>query len=484
MGLKGLAALLLSFVVVFAGQASSVAAGSPTTVADDASRAESAYNGMQHRFYVSTAALYRPAYPRDAGQFPFSFHWPFSQAMAATIDMYAYSDKYADDMAARLGGLAVYWDKGARPPGYDAYVRRPYGDGGDMYYDDNAWSGLDLERIYHMTGSTSALSQAEKAFAFGWSGWDSKAVCSGSAGSGGIYWKQQTPSEPNHDRNTVSTAPNIELALRLYQDTGKRWYLDRAVQMYDWMDSYLRDSKDGLYWDHVGPGANGESRIEKSKSTYNQGTMLGATVILYQVTGQRSYLDRARSIARAALSLYGCANGCTAESAINHDGPAFNAVFFRNLLLLSAVDRSNPSYRRAMQSYADLIWNNTALRKTKGSETLFYFQRDHVALLDQAAMVEIYAQLAWDDGKLNQDALPATAAREPTLLSASDRSYSPWSCSGCDALILADKHTRLSPDWIGRCTLAGAMPTNARQRRASTIRDTRWLEQTVWASFA
>ena len=39
--------------------------------------------------------------------------------------------------------------------------------------------------------------------------------------------------------------------------------------------------------------------------TYNQGTVVGAEVQLWQLTGDRAHLDRARRTAAAALNRYG-----------------------------------------------------------------------------------------------------------------------------------------------------------------------------------
>ena len=72
--------------------------------------------------------------------------------------------------------------------------------------------------------------------------------------------------------------------------------------------------------------------------------------------------------------------------------PAFNAIFFKHLLLLAA-ERDDPRYRRALQAYADQAWD-TARDPTTN---LFHFRPDRpVTLLDQAAAVQLYALLAWD----------------------------------------------------------------------------------------
>jgi hypothetical protein len=70
--------------------------------------------------------------------------------------------------------------------------------------------------------------------------------------------------------------------------------------------------------------------------------------------------------------------------------PAFNAIFFKNLLLLDQV-RPKLAYRQAMQTYADAVWN----RVRDPNTGLFVFTPNQPAmLLENAAMVQIYATLA------------------------------------------------------------------------------------------
>jgi len=409
---RGLGAALLALALMLgAGTLPATAAGTSPS-ATDADRARSAYAGMQNHFYLPQAALYRGNYPPQPNDRTYSYHWPFSQAMAATLDVAALSGTDQSAVSARLTGLAAYWNGGAGLPAYDSYVVAD--GGGDRFYDDNAWSGLDLLRVYQATGSADALNRAEQVFTYARSGWATTQVCSGSAGTGGIFWRQQPANPPLLDRNTVSTAPNAELGLALYLATkntdpnAATTYLKPSSQMYDWVNSHLRDPADGLYWDHVYVATDGSCAVEQTKWSYNQGTMIGAGLLLYEATGQLAYLTYAEQTAAAALTRYGfdpVTSSFAGTGAIFGQGSPFNAIFFRNLLLLALVDTANGSYRRAMQAYADAVWDNTAVRQTEQTGTLFYFPGDgnptsgpplsYVDLTRQAAMVEIYAGLAY-----------------------------------------------------------------------------------------
>ncbi len=83
----------------------------------------------------------------------------------------------------------------------------------------------------------------------------------------------------NGDRNTVTDATGAELGAQLYLTTGNAADLQWAISMYNWVRGCLLNS-DGLYGDHI----DGSGQIDPTEWTYNQGTMIGAGVMLYQAT--------------------------------------------------------------------------------------------------------------------------------------------------------------------------------------------------------
>lgn len=345
---------------------------------DDVRRAVDAYDSMRKHFGA------RGGFHERAGRFlggPPAFEWPYTQALAATLDLAGLPDvgeQYRDAAREAVAGLDAYWD--ARPasgaPGYRSSIEP----GGEKYYDDNAWAGLDFLRAYRLTGDAALLDRARAVFVFVQTGWDAD-----SCRPGGVYWKQQVPGETNHDRNTVSTAPNAELALRLYEVTGERSYLDWAARMYAWVDANLRDA-DGLCWDHL----DAACAIERTKWSYNQGAMIGAGALLSDATGDETSLVRAEDTARAALARF------DTEGYRRH-GAAFNAIFFRNLLFLHARTADadlRAATLEAMHGYADEIWDDPEVHQRRTH--LFAVGGGPAELLDHAGMVQIYACLAWD----------------------------------------------------------------------------------------
>lgn len=72
----------------------------------------------------------------------------------------------------------------------------------------------------------------------------------------------------------------------------------------------------------------------------------------------------------------------------------FNSIWFKNLLLLESVT-GGTRYREAMEDYAEHQW-----REVRDPATgLFPVHGGTTELLDQAAMVQIYATLAWPRGQ-------------------------------------------------------------------------------------
>jgi hypothetical protein len=348
----------------------------------DAARALLAFEAMQHSFYIPGSGLY-------AGE-PFSYLWPFSQALAATVTMSRVNGvsripglpgALSHELSARLVGLRSYLDidNSGAPEGtftsslaaFDGTVAPPTGPGGAKYYDDNEWVGIELLRIYQLTHSTAALGSAEAIMAFVMAGWDTdpEHVC-----PGGIPFSN---SSENNERNTVTGGPGAELAVRLYQLTGNIAYLQFAEQAYNWVRTCLLQAN-GLYADHI--GAHGT--VAQVYWSYNQGSMIGAGALLYQATGNSAYLYQARQTAKFALAYY------TPER-LGSELPFFVSVYFRNILYLDSITHDPPGSRLA-QPYVDYAWQHLRL-----SGNLFVFGSPPSSqLLVQSAIVQIYGLLS------------------------------------------------------------------------------------------
>lgn len=109
---------------------------------------------------------------------------------------------------------------------------------------------------------------------------------------GGIYWRE---NEKN-SKNTCVNAPAIVSALRIYQHNKVQSYLDKAQQLYKWTNSHLQDNETGLFFDNI----TLDGTIDVRKYSYNSALMIRANCLFHQITGEAKYLTEAQRIARAS----------------------------------------------------------------------------------------------------------------------------------------------------------------------------------------
>ncbi|HEY2767689.1 MAG TPA: glycoside hydrolase family 76 protein [Solirubrobacteraceae bacterium] len=383
----------------------------PAPLSTYAVRALQAYQAMQQNFYIAGTGLYR-------GTEEFSFLWPFSQALAATVSLSHISggthSQLADARRALMVGLRQYLSPGpaagesAEPPSagetsaaeqstgapstspqdpaataatrvalpsYDFTVAAPGGPAGSSFYDDNEWVGIELARLYELDHNTEALQQAEQIIAFVMAGWQT----TGPSGQplpcpGGVPFSN---AASNVSRNTVTTAPGAELAVQLYRITHNIRYLEFAEMAYGWVRACLMEPS-GLYADHI----NLSGSIQRSLWSYNQGSMMGAAMLLYLATRNHEYLTQARQTAAAARTYF-------TYSRLSGENPFFAAVYFRNLLYLNYFTHESPG-SLPVREYAYYAW----LRHRLSDNLFAYGSPPSPELLRQAAIVQVYALLS------------------------------------------------------------------------------------------
>jgi hypothetical protein len=338
-------------------------------------RALLAFQAMQKIYYIPGSGLYD-------GE-PFSYLWPFSQALAATVSMANVPHlgvSFTHELQAQMVGLRSYLDSDnsgapegiytSRLAAFDGTVAPPTGPGGPKYYDDNDWVGIELARLYKVNHDPSALGNAEAIMAFEMDGWQGSPEL---GCPGGLPFSN---AAENTDRNTVTTAPAAELAVQLYRITANVQYLQFAEMAYNWVRACLLQPSQ-LYADHV----NRSGVVEPTLWSYNQGTMIGAGTLLYQATGNSGYLYQARQTAQAARAYF------TPER-LGAENPFFPSVYFRNLMYLDSVTHDPPGPKIA-QAYVDYAWQHLRLANNQfvaGSPA-------SAQLLVQAAIVQVYALL-------------------------------------------------------------------------------------------
>jgi hypothetical protein len=337
---------------------------------------------MERRFRRRDGLYRRPGWLGRLGVI--EHLWPAARAFMATIDLSGVRAELVSGLdagqalARDLRGLERYWDERDPSPAYASDVHHtPWS--GDRYYDDNAWVGLALVELERLRPGIAPASRAAQLFEFARGGWSTDPSL---PHPGGTYWVEQGrgAGRRNHDRNTVSNAPNAELGLHLDELSGSQHRRPAAVGMYDWVAGALR-TQEGLYFDKL----RGDGTIDRALWSYNQGSMIGAAVLRYRASGAAEFRDAAEAIARVALRRY--------AGRYFEQPPAFNAIFLRNLLLLHHIS-ADPDLRReivaTMRTYADQAWSRRQPGDLLGSA------RGPLTLLDQSALVQVLALSAWD----------------------------------------------------------------------------------------
>jgi len=351
---------------------------------DAAQRVADTYAAMQAAFYQRSSKLYHEHHPYDPLRDPRNgYLWSFEEATHATLLLHGMphaADTYRRAIDDRLSAREAYWDGTSRPRGY-----RSYPGTGDRYFDDNCWVGSDLLLHHALTSATprgTALDRAQGVFNYIRTGWTTSLPR-----PGGVRW---VDAAFNGDRAVDSTAGWAKLGADLYNATGRQTsaYLEWAVRAHDWSKQNLL-AANGLYANAV----RADGAVDPTQWIYNQGIVIGAAVLLHRATGKSSYLTDAVTLADATFEVFGTDRYYSGSMGAYSGRAIFNAIFFRNLLMLHA-SVGNSAYVHRMQAYADAAWSDPDVRDPRTN--LFRLNGEpRYSLLDQAAMVQVYALLTW-----------------------------------------------------------------------------------------
>ena len=353
-------------------------------------RAESFYELVYGLYYLPKYNLFSEYYPNtnqpninyfndgEKAAKEVSFLWPFSGMTSAVNILYKIDKKkYNASLKNLIEAQKQYRDTIRKPIGYQAYPTRL--EKSDRYYDDNGLVGIDYIEAYANTKQAHYLKDAKEVFEFIISGWNMDL-------EGGVTWL-----EGIHDQKPAcSNGKATVLALKIYEQTNDKYYLDWGLKFYNWMHSHLR-AEENIYWNDM---KTADRSILKTAWTYNTGTMLQAAVSLYKITGNIVYLEEAQSLAEGSYLYFGKKQTDGRISIL--DNPWFTVVLFRGYQDLYAVDQ-NSKYVDTIVKNIDFAWTNA--RDDKG---LLYSdwnaEKDESKtpkwLLNQAAVIELYARIA------------------------------------------------------------------------------------------
>lgn len=188
----------------------------------------------------------------------------------------------------------------------------------NKYNDDIAWMVLVSVRGYLLTGNVlyreKAKDQFDKMYA---------RAFNYSYGGGMLWYLTKTT------KNSCINGPSMVACCYLAQATGDSTYFNKAISLYTWSKLYLFDAATGKVNDNVDlDKKTGQLKISNWSSTYNQGTYLGASTMLYKYTKESSYLSEAQKIAAYIRDrMY---NGKVMNNEDNgNDLPGFKGIFAR-----------------------------------------------------------------------------------------------------------------------------------------------------------
>ncbi|GAB1415387.1 glycoside hydrolase family 76 protein [Paludibacter sp.] len=162
-------------------------------------------------------------------------------------------------------------------------------------YDDIMWWVITLARTYQITGDSKWLEFSQTGFDRVWYG--SKVLKDNGSYDpvkGGMFWAwdQKHPEgtpKPSMGKMACINYPTVIAAMTLFEATNDSTYFKKAVEIYSWSRNNLFDSADGK----VADSRHGQGNPAWKMHVYNQATCIGAAVMLYNQTKNKSYLNDA-----------------------------------------------------------------------------------------------------------------------------------------------------------------------------------------------
>ncbi|WP_167618796.1 glycoside hydrolase family 76 protein [Maribellus sediminis] len=163
-----------------------------------------------------------------------------------------------------------------------------------------------------------------------------------------LTWKMGVPGT-----NSCINGPAMVACCYLAQATNNNAYYTKAIKLYDWSKNNLFVPETGEVYDSY--NSNGDGATNYWSSTYNQGTYLGASVMLYNYTKDPTYLKIADRIAR-----YTEENMFRSSVIWYEEGPDLDG--FKGILMRYArkyvVDCNRPNFIPWLQLNAKVAYNN------------------------------------------------------------------------------------------------------------------------------
>lgn len=229
---------------------------------------------------------------------------------------------------------------------YDGFTKKYSDWTTNKYNDDIMWWAIACARAYKITHNDRYLAKAKASFDFVHDNFRDDAL------RGGLYWINERTS-----KNSCLNSPAVIAAVQLSVLLKDSSYLEKAKSLYAWQKETLTDGAGKVFDSIRYDDRRRAARIARFSLTYNQGTFIGAAVLLYQQTRDQAYLDDAVKTAEWTR-----ANLCVGDDRIlksegQGDGGAFKGIFVRYMKPL-VFECGRTEFLPWMKANADAAWRN------------------------------------------------------------------------------------------------------------------------------
>lgn len=285
-------------------------------------------------------------------------------------EMKLYSTTSDQKGRAAIWTQAIYWDmimNGYKRTGDKKYyqlIEDIYQGGYEQYdaynwnntvewfiYDDIMWWVISMARAYEITKDPKYLGHSILGFERVWKGTPGvKDKGSYDPEKGGMKWGWKR--DEWRGKMACINYPTVIGAMTLYNITKDQSYLDRAKEIYAWSRNTLFDKKDGKVADHKA----GDDPINWTTQLYNQATCIGAAVMLYKETGDKTYLNDAILAADYSKNAMSDENGILFYKNGIEQG-IYTAIFAQYIIRL-IEDCNQPQYLEWLYTNINTAWKN------------------------------------------------------------------------------------------------------------------------------
>jgi predicted alpha-1,6-mannanase (GH76 family) len=229
---------------------------------------------------------------------------------------------------------------------YDGFVE-VYPNFQNDFNDDLAWWAQASMRAYKHTQNPRYLERAKTLFEDIWTYWTPEF-------GGGVKWRRSTTNQ----KNVATNGPLTVIAVRLYQATNDPSYLERAQQLWDFVDKRLTDGDSRVYDNWEG------NELRRWDFTYNVGNFVLASLALREVVSDeaRKATLLERTVKATNWMLENLTNAGILLDEGTGDGGGFKGVTMRALKALTNAPGLEASlktrYENALRDNATQVWNS------------------------------------------------------------------------------------------------------------------------------